>query len=663
MRTGRDARLVLVAAQTVLTSVSLSLTGEVTPVAAGVVLGLPVGWLVRRRSREPGIVFDGAFNVLALVALGYFLLSALHLRLLAGATALTLPGQAYYLALPPRHRTLWRLQVLSFFQLIALAATTTAVFFVVALCAYLALSLPAMVLAALESASPGPRRALALPPRALLHGVRSGVLVLIAGAVLFVLLPRYEAGLGEGLGRGRRRLTGFSDRVRLGDIGRIKQDDSIVMRARVSEPRLMLNWRGLALDEFTGRSWRRTTFDKEALSGSPIRVAEAPAGGAPVVDQDVLLEPLRSRVLFHLGAPLTITSQDVPAVQRDAWGNIERWWSSRKRVRYQVRSLVAVREEAPELADELREKCLQLPDVDPRVVELATSLTRGSTDDGARARVLERWLREEIPYSLDVDDAGVDDPVGAFLLERRPGHCEYFASGMTVLLRCLGVPARIVNGYQRGSWSRFSRRYVVRQRDAHSWVEAWIEGRGWVTYDPTPPVDEPVRAVGLDSVQDLFRWVEMLWDDKVVGFNYSHQLSALITLREWLAALLDALRGSPAVAAWLVAPLAGAGGGVALLRWLRRDRRPSSRVAFWARVERLLRRRGHARRPGCTALELAAAVGREHPREGAALRALAEHYHAVRFGGVAPDPELVAPLWATLKALPSRRPRPVRSID
>ena len=87
------------------------------------------------------------------------------------------------------------------------------------------------------------------------------------------------------------------------------------------------------------------------------------------------------------------------------------------------------------------------------------------------------------------------DPLADFLFERRKGHCEYFASAMAVMLRTLGIPSRLVTGFQGGAYNPVSGWSVVRASDAHSWVEAWIDGRGWITFDPTP--------AGADSPESL----------------------------------------------------------------------------------------------------------------------------------------------------------------
>ena len=89
---------------------------------------------------------------------------------------------------------------------------------------------------------------------------------------------------------------------------------------------------------------------------------------------------------------------------------------------------------------------------------------------------MEAFLRTKFRYTLDIERVSQLDPLQEFLFVRRAGHCEYFAAAMAVMLRSLGVPARVVNGFQRGEWNPYGQYYIVRYYDAHSWVEAFMPG-------------------------------------------------------------------------------------------------------------------------------------------------------------------------------------------
>ena len=241
-----------------------------------------------------------------------------------------------------------------------------------------------------------------------------------------------------------------------------------------------------------------------------------------------------------------------------------------------------------------------------------------------------------------MDDTGLDDPVSTFLLERRAGHCEYFASGMAVMLRSLGIPARIVNGYQQGTWASWSGSYIVRQRDAHSWVEAWLPGRGWTQFDPTPD-DTQVLGPQTGLMRELWRNLQIAWDDHVVGFGASHQARFVATVRDVVADLRLTLAGRGPL-------IAGVASVLVLLTWAwtrRRAERQSCPVPFYAQLLKRLKDRGQVPREGQTAREFAGQVAAELGAEaGALVERMTELYYDARFGGRDVSEAEVQPLLA-----------------
>jgi hypothetical protein len=156
--------------------------------------------------------------------------------------------------------------------------------------------------------------------------------------------------------------------------------------------------------------------------------------------------------------------------------------------------------------------------------------------DEARANAVERFLQDNYTYGLS---SGVrihsTDPVAWFLLESREGHCEFFAGAMVVMLRHLGVPARMVAGYGGGDLSPDGDELVVREADAHAWVEVWLGAeRGWVSYDPTPAAGVPgMGAVsGLERVRWAWQQIEMFWDRKLLTFGFGDQVDLVDDLVE-----------------------------------------------------------------------------------------------------------------------------------
>ncbi len=154
-------------------------------------------------------------------------------------------------------------------------------------------------------------------------------------------------------------------------------------------------------------------------------------------------------------------------------------------------------------------RCLNLPaTLDPRVRQLADSIGGQLPHPLERVHAVTTYLRENHRYSMSVD-AGSGDVVTNFLLEKKAGHCEYFASAAVILLRCLKVPSRYVTGFYAHE-SDASDVMIVRERDSHAWVESWIDGVGWITVEATPPEGRPDRATapvpfwrrGFERLQD-----------------------------------------------------------------------------------------------------------------------------------------------------------------
>jgi hypothetical protein len=200
-------------------------------------------------------------------------------------------------------------------------------------------------------------------------------------------------------------------------------------------------------------------------------------------------------------------------------------------IRYEVwvAPFTEVREET--LATRDRERYLQLPKQFPqRIRDLAAQWTAGATTDDEKARRISKHLETEYRYSLDTSSGGTPNPIDHFLFESREGHCEFFSTAMVLMLRTVGVPSRNVTGYVGGTLNRFSGFYAVRQGDAHSWVETFVD-RGnskgaWVTFDPTPASGaQPLADRGgvWTLLREAFEAVSQNWDNYVVNYDFPKQ--------------------------------------------------------------------------------------------------------------------------------------------
>ena len=127
-----------------------------------------------------------------------------------------------------------------------------------------------------------------------------------------------------------------------------------------------------------------------------------------------------------------------------------------------------------------------MPDTDPRVITLALQITAHAPTPYDKAASIEAYLHTHYGYTLDLSGTPpTGDPLAYFLFTKRAGHCEYFASAMTVLLRSLGIPARYATGFLPGELNDLAGDYIVRASDAHAWVEVYFPGYDWIT--STPP--------------------------------------------------------------------------------------------------------------------------------------------------------------------------------
>jgi hypothetical protein len=165
------------------------------------------------------------------------------------------------------------------------------------------------------------------------------------------------------------------------------------------------------------------------------------------------------------------------------------------------------------------------------VALLADSLTRGLINRYDRARAIESFFKREFRYTLDLPAARNQTSLEYFLFTRRAGHCEYFSSGMAVLLRSIGIPARNVNGFLGGTWNAGGRYLAVTQNEAHSWVEVWFPEFGWLPFDPTPEGSREESIASEGGVSGAF-WpgrfffdgMQHRWNKWVVDYNLEKQI-------------------------------------------------------------------------------------------------------------------------------------------
>jgi protein-glutamine gamma-glutamyltransferase len=133
-------------------------------------------------------------------------------------------------------------------------------------------------------------------------------------------------------------------------------------------------------------------------------------------------------------------------------------------------------------------------------------------------------------------------PISTFLFGAKSGHCEYFASAMALLLRAAGVPTRLVNGFLMGEYNPVGQDYIVRESDAHSWIEAYIPGRGWTEFDPTPPDPNHHDMDLAQQISQYFDAMELFWNSSVIVYDSRDQLQLFRSAQDRVQTIQAALR-------------------------------------------------------------------------------------------------------------------------
>lgn len=371
---------------------------------------------------------------------------------------------------------------------------------------------------------------------------------LALGGVIFLAMPRSPAATNLQTGdTTAKHLTGFGDEVQLGQLGEILENDTVVMTVKLyDEPtRETLKpaddaflWRGVTLDDYRDARWHRT---KRSMTTFPNLRRNVPVSRRII--QEIKLEATDSEILFAL-RPMIIansTTRGRPDPLLNSFDgtllqSLGRAGTFDYRVISDVGPALPQPGEQPPSPGSLG-RLKEIPEgLRPRLEAIAGKIVAGipPEDVEGRSHALETYLRDsgEFSYSLQMNviDPNVD-PVEDFLVNRKRGHCEYFASALTLMLRAVDIPARMVNGFKGGDWNELAEVLNVRQKHAHSWVEAYLMTKDnqplWLTLDPTPALEreESVAKVGGMKVNflqltDLIRYV---WVFYVVGYNAERQ--------------------------------------------------------------------------------------------------------------------------------------------
>jgi transglutaminase-like putative cysteine protease len=665
-----------------------------------------------------------AANALTLLVLAWMVYQVRGMR----ATPLMMIGQFLFLLQLVKlyeqrgNRDYAQMLVLSLLLTVAAAMDASSLLFAVFLVVYIIAALYCCLLFHLKTQTDRIRQAMPVPPELVnpasfrqdqrmlprsmrrLTGLASVVSILFAVA-MFLFFPR-DAGpsiLGQLQLQSRQALTGFSDRISFQQVARLLQNDEVVAHVAVTRDgravdNEMLYLRGTTLDTYIGRQWSRTPQEDESRRMAEGQVTSLAPDATAVYHQRISLEPTHTNALFSLAGPVAFRPAREMAVR--ASGGDGTLYSAEMVVsptQYEVWATGS--NPPPRLTERMATQLLAVPPAsDPSVLAQVAQFTRRPEIIGPEgmdrpllqpyhpsnrriAQAIESYLQANYSYSLDLTDVpelrrggdGSRDPVVGFLTSFKRGHCEYFASGMALMCQSIGIPARVVVGFNCGpeDYSGLGGYYIVRQAHAHAWVEV-LTSEGWERFDPTSGRAARLAQSGgfWQSIKKFFDFLEFKWAESVIAYDRRDQENLIAAVDRAINSVASAIGSVIAsIKDWLGSGrfwsfFSGALGGLILMlglgliaailaflwqkiRLRRRAQRiglkslPASRqidlarqLAFYDELTTLLERHRAARPRHLTPMEFAHSLSFLPAQVYASIRRLTAVFYRVRFGGL-----------------------------
>lgn len=479
--------------------------------------------------------------------------------------------------------------------------------------------------------------------------------------VLFVLFPRIQGplwGLPQDAARAR---TGLSETMEPGNIANLARSQAIAFRAKFEgapPAKPALYWRGIVLGDYDGRIWRpsppRARAPQIELRGAPLRY-------------QITLEPHGQRWLFALDVPREVPRLEGMGSSVSSELQLFAAQPINSRVRYDAVSHVNYLLQPRETR---LEDWLRLPQgFNPRTLQLAAGLrSKVSSEAEAIDTVLQMFRDQPFRYTLQPPLLGTH-VVDEFLFDTRAGFCEHYSGAFVVLMRAMGIPARVVTGYQGGEINPTDGFMAVRQSDAHAWSEVWLQGRGWVRVDPTAAV-APERVeqnlaslipqtvlgglVTLDVSRGLLaaQWLRLRHGWEAVNNSWNQMVLTYTADRQRdLLRRLGFSNPDWQTLGMLLVVCASVAAGFTLLLMALRQKRHDPLEALYRKLCLRMAARGYPRLPHegprAYAARLAASDSALDARAKSALARFLSTYEALRYG----PPQPQRPSLAILKSL------------
>ncbi|NOX09341.1 MAG: DUF3488 domain-containing transglutaminase family protein [Gammaproteobacteria bacterium] len=361
--------------------------------------------------------------------------------------------------------------------------------------------------------------------------------------ILFVFFPRLPTPLWSLPKDPYKGISGFEENMKPGSLQSIAQSPAIAFYVEFTDQTpipSMRYWRGSVLDHIAHGEWSSSIKVNEQKFPDEMQAMIQPHGVE--INYHITLQPHNQYWIFALDMP---TSIPVNALYRQGF-QVRSIDPLRSVQRFKLSSSPFYRTKNKD--PWLIKQALQLPkDFSPRINTLALQLKQGTQTKLERINSVLTWFRDnDFAYTLE-PPITQEHAIEEFLFEHQQGYCEYYASAFTLLMRAMGVPTRIVTGYQGGEFNPVASHFIVRQWDAHAWTEVWMDSMGWVRIDPTANIapnriqfpvsklrnnnfygqDNNFTYTLLEKINFIRDKLNFQWDQWIVGYNQKQQNNLL----------------------------------------------------------------------------------------------------------------------------------------
>ncbi|MBW1972201.1 MAG: DUF3488 domain-containing protein [Deltaproteobacteria bacterium] len=482
-------------------------------------------------------------NLFVLFSFGYAIFDFLFLSgdLMVAATDFLLLVISAKLFNIEKHQDYLQLYALTLFLVIAAANFTIDLWYLVFLIFFLFLGLLCLILYNLTKelinheyqASLVEQAKRIFSPYLLLNLLFVSFFSLSITFAIFFSFPRIGTGFLKGYSATSSKVTGFSHVIDLDNAGTIYRDPQIVMRVEIPEHDHMHSkstfyWKGIAFDFYDGKRWR-TSFKKLKILGN-IKSKRFKLKNLKkkknYYKANFFISPTLETTIF-LPHNSFIIKGDFPYLLTNNAG-----WIRRPKSKFpSIYSYSVIFSSDPydySFNGDI-EKYLELPNFNKEIKSLVLKIIKGKKGIIEKSYAIRDFLRKNYKYTLKIKRDHVLPPLEEFLFIKKKGYCEQFATAMAILLRYAKIPCRVVAGYSQGEWNKYGGYFIVRQQDAHAWVEVFIPHKGWVIMDPSPEMGIYFAKNNgvFKNISKLMDAIRLKWMRYVIQYSLLDQIHAV----------------------------------------------------------------------------------------------------------------------------------------